>query len=29
MTIDNRQTEIPAVYPEQMAMALALFRPRL
>jgi len=26
MTIDNRQTEIPAVYPEQMAMALALFR---
>ena len=26
MTIDNRPTEIPAVCPEQMAMALALFR---
>ena len=26
MTIDNSPTEIPAVYPEQMAMALALFR---
>jgi hypothetical protein len=26
MTIDNRQTEIPAVYPEQMAMAPARFR---
>jgi hypothetical protein len=26
MTIDNRPTEIPAVYPEQMAIALTLFR---
>ena len=26
MTIDNRPTEIPAVRPEQIAMALALFR---